>query len=52
MAKMKQRASLSTGGIMRYFSDYKSKIVIKPGHVMLFSIILIIVVIMLHALTP
>lgn len=42
----------STGGIMRYFSDYKSRLVIKPGHVVLLSFLTIITVIMLHALSP
>lgn len=51
MAKQQQQSSMSTGGIMRYFSDYKSKIVVKPGHVVVSSIIVIIAVIMLHALT-
>ncbi|MBD3311908.1 preprotein translocase subunit Sec61beta [archaeon] len=46
----KQQAPMSTGGIMRYFKDYKSKIIIKPGYVVLFSIVLIVAVIMLHAL--
>jgi preprotein translocase subunit Sec61beta len=51
MAKQTQ-APLSTGGIMRYFSDYKSKILIKPGYVILLSIMVIVTVIMLHALKP
>jgi len=37
MAKANQNMPMSTGGIMRYFSDYKSKILIKPGYVMLLS---------------
>jgi len=51
MAKASQEP-MSTGGIMRYFSDYKSKLLIKPGYVMLLSGAVIITVIMLHALTP
>jgi preprotein translocase subunit Sec61beta len=47
-----QGQPMSTGGIMRYFSDYKSKIIIKPGYVMLLSLLVIITVIMLHALSP
>ncbi len=52
MAKSTIQMPQSTGGIMRYFSDYKSKVLIKPGHVILFSIILIITVIMLHVFNP
>lgn len=51
MSKQTSNMPMSTGGIMRYFSDYKSKIVIKPGHVIFFSMITIITVIMLHALS-
>lgn len=44
-------AGLSTGGIMRYFSDYKSKLLIKPGYVMVLSIGVILTVILLHILS-
>ena len=36
---------ISSGGIMRYFSDYKSKISLKPGYVVYFAIIMIFVVV-------
>lgn len=52
MAKPQMMLPSSTGGIMRYFSDYKSKILIKPGHVIFTALALIIIVVMLHALTP
>ena len=42
----------STGGIMRYFSDYKSRLLIKPGHVVLLAGIVIVTVLMMHALSP
>jgi len=48
----KAQEPISTGGIMRYFSDYKSKLVIKPGYVMLISAIIIVGVIILHAASP
>ena len=52
MAKSKLTTPASTGGIMRYFSDYRSKLLIKPGHVVFLSVIVIVVVLILHALNP
>ncbi len=40
----------SSGGIVRYFDDYKSKIQFKPGHVVLLVIVVIIAEIILHVL--
>lgn len=39
----------SQGGLIRYFEDYKSKISIKPGHVIVLVIAVIILVLILHA---
>ncbi len=36
------------GGIVRYFDEYKSKIVIKPGHVVFWSIAIILAAILLQ----
>ncbi len=44
----KQTSLISGGGIMRYFNDYKSSLSFKPGHVIVFSLIVIIGVLMLH----
>lgn len=52
MAKQTTQMPQSTGGIMRYFSDYKSKILIKPGYVIFASFITIIAILILHASTP
>ncbi len=52
MAKTSIQMPASSGGIMRYFNDYKSKFLIKPGHVILFAFILIFSVIILHATSP
>lgn len=38
----------SGAGITRYFDDYKSKIEFKPGHIIVMTIIVMIVVILLH----
>ena len=38
----------SGAGITRYFDDYKSKIELKPGHIIILTALVIIVVILLH----
>jgi len=42
----------SYGGIVRYFEEYKSKIELKPDHIVFIAIVSIIVVIALHAINP
>lgn len=37
------------GGLVRYFDEYKSKLTIKPGHVVILCIVVIIIMIILHA---
>jgi len=37
------------GGLIRYFDEYKSKIELKPGHVILLCIIVIIIMILLYS---
>lgn len=37
------------GGLVRYFDEYKSKITLKPGHVIVLCIIVIIIMVILHA---
>jgi len=37
----------TTGGLIRYFDDYKSKLVFKPGHIIILIIIIIILEIIL-----
>ena len=36
------------GGLMRYFDEYKSKIRIKPGHIIIMVIVVIIIMIFLY----
>ena len=38
----------SQGGLVRYFDEYRSKIEFKPGYIILFVILIIIIEIMLH----
>ena len=37
------------GGLVRYFDEYKSKIKFKPGHIVIFSIVIIIIMIFLYS---
>ncbi|MBU1203905.1 MAG: preprotein translocase subunit Sec61beta [Nanoarchaeota archaeon] len=48
MADDKIRIPSGMGGLVRYFDDYKSKIMIKPEHVLFFIILVIIVEFFLH----
>jgi preprotein translocase subunit Sec61beta len=38
----------STAGLVRYFDDYKSKIELKPGHVVVLAAVIMIMLIILH----
>ncbi len=39
----------SSGGLVRYFDEYKSRIEFKPGYVILFIVLVIILELILHA---
>lgn len=43
--KAQTRMPSSFGGLVQYYSDYKSKITIKPRTVIIFGVILVIVVV-------
>ena len=49
MAKDKVSMPSSMGGLVRYFDEYKSKITLKPGTVIVLCIVIIIIMIFLHA---
>jgi preprotein translocase subunit Sec61beta len=36
------------GGLTRYFDDYTSNIELKPGHVIILSVIIMAIIIFLH----
>ncbi len=38
----------SMGGLVRYFDEYKSRIELKPGHVIILVIVVVLVEILLH----
>lgn len=41
----------SQGGLVRYFNEYKSKIRIKPIHVVAFAVAVIVIELLLKVLT-
>ncbi len=48
MANNKISMPSSTAGITRYFDEYKSKLRFKPGHIIILSIIVMVILIILH----
>jgi preprotein translocase subunit Sec61beta len=48
MAKEKMNMPMSGAGLTRYFDDYKSKIDFKPGHIIFFALIVVLIVLALH----
>jgi preprotein translocase subunit Sec61beta len=48
MAEPRFRMPSGTGGLVRYFDDYKSKIAFQPLHVIVFIVLVMLLVIILH----
>lgn len=48
MAKDTTRMPMSTAGITSYFEEYRSKIEFKPGHVIVMSVVVMLIVIAMH----
>lgn len=48
MAQERISMPSSMGGLVRYFDEYKSRIQFKPGHIIVFIIMIILVEIFLH----
>ncbi|MBD3203897.1 preprotein translocase subunit Sec61beta [Candidatus Woesearchaeota archaeon] len=49
MARKNKISMPSSGaGITRYFDEYKSKIEFQPGHVIILTVIVILIVALLH----
>ena len=36
------------GGLVRYFDEYKSKIKFKPGHIIIFTVVIMVIMIFLY----
>ena len=48
MSKNKVSMPQSSGGLIRYFDEYKSKLQMKPGLIIVLVIVVIIISILLH----
>lgn len=48
MAQERVSMPSSGGGLIRYFDEYKSKFELKPGHVVILVVIVILIEILLH----
>ncbi|MBI1971187.1 preprotein translocase subunit Sec61beta [Candidatus Woesearchaeota archaeon] len=48
MAQDRVQLPSGTGGLMRYFDEYRSKIELKPGHIILFVILIVVIELVLH----
>lgn len=48
MASDKVSMPSGMGGLVRYFDEYKSKIELQPGHVLILIAVVIILVLILH----
>ena len=49
MAQEKISMPSGMGGLMRYFDEYKSKIRIKPGHIIIMCGIVIVIMVILYS---
>ncbi|MEK6942973.1 MAG: preprotein translocase subunit Sec61beta [Nanoarchaeota archaeon] len=48
MAQDKISMPSGMGGLVRYFDEYKSKIKFKPGHIVVFCVVVIIIMMFLY----
>jgi|TARA_B100001964_G_C14254832_1_gene611829 preprotein translocase subunit Sec61beta len=48
MAQDKISMPSGMGGLMRYFDEYKSRIRIKPGHIIIMCIVVIVIMVFLY----
>jgi preprotein translocase subunit Sec61beta len=48
MAKESTRMPMGSAGITTYFEEYRSKIEFKPGHIIIFAVVVILIVVALH----
>ncbi len=48
MAQEKIQMPSGMGGLVRYYDEYKSKLEFKPGTVVLFIILIILIEVLLH----
>ena len=48
MAKNSTRMPMSTAGITQYYDEYKSKMEFSPGHIIVFAVIVVLIIVSLH----
>ncbi len=48
MAQDKISMPQGMGGLVRYFDEYKSKIKFKPGHIIVLSLVVIVIMLILN----
>ena len=48
MAQQRINLPSGSGGLLRYFDEYKSKIRIKPGHIIIMCIVVIMIMLFLY----
>ena len=49
MAQDKIHMPSGMGGLVRYFDEYKSKIEFQPGHVIVMSLVIILLMLILYS---
>ena len=49
MAQPRVNLPSGSGGLMRYFDEYHSKIRIKPGHIIILSVLIIVIMLFLYS---
>lgn len=49
MAQDKISMPSGMGGLVRYFDEYQSKIKFKPGHIVILSVIVVIIMLFLYS---
>lgn len=48
MANERIQMPSTSGGVVRYFDDYKSKVRIKPGYVVVLVLLVVVLSLLLH----
>ncbi|MBI2654483.1 preprotein translocase subunit Sec61beta [Candidatus Woesearchaeota archaeon] len=49
MAQERVSMPSGMGGLVRYFDEYKSKIKFKPGHVIVLSLVVVVIMLFLYS---
>ena len=49
MTQDKVQMPSGIGGLVRYFDEYQSKIKFKPGHIIILSVVVIVIMLVLYS---